>query len=186
MKQGVTKEHVAAAVAQLRQRGERVTNRAVREEVGGGSPQTILKHLNALLGEEAAAEAKVAASPAEAFAAKSGELLKPLIDEALRHARIPLEAEVVRLESELADITAYNEELLGVADAARAEATAATAARAADKEKEAATVELRIVAENRASAAEVRLAQMEVRAVTAEKKAAELEAALAREKANKV
>ena len=186
MKQGVTKEQVAAAVAELRQRGEKVTNRAVREEVGGGSPQTILKHLNALLGEEAAAAAKAAASPAEAFAARIGELLKPVLHEALGQARLPLEAEVVRLESELADITAYNEELLGVADAARAEATAATAARAADKEKEAATVELRIVAENRASAAEVRLAQMEVRAVTAEKKAAELEAALAREKANKV
>lgn len=104
-KTGVTFEQVAQAVQALKARGINPTSRAVRDELGGGSPNVIHRHLTALRGNADSTAAPVAVPDA----------LLSAIGAALAHAQAQaVEAqatEVQQAQAEAVELAAVGEAL---------------------------------------------------------------------------
>ena len=98
-RQGVTYEQVAAAANALLSAGERATIRAVRARLGGGSPNTIQRHLERWSQDRAPAVQTTATLPFE---------IQRLILAEMGRGVAAARAE---LEQQLADARANNEEL---------------------------------------------------------------------------
>jgi chromosome segregation ATPase len=109
---GITFEQVAAAADALVGQGKQPTIKAIREELGTGSPNTVHRHLTTWREARPQAVATASALPASLTAAIAAE-----IERAAAQARAEIEARLVHAQAEAADLSGAGEALEAERDA---------------------------------------------------------------------
>lgn len=111
-REGITFEQVSAAADALVGEGEQPTIRAVRERLGTGSPNTIHRHLTAWREARPAASAAAPELPSAIAAAITAELSRTAAA-----ARAAVEEQLVKTQSEAAELATAGEALEAERDA---------------------------------------------------------------------
>ena len=109
---GITFEQVAAAAEALVGEGQQPTIRAMRERLGGGSPNTIHKHLTAWREARPVAAAAAPGLPQALTAAIAAE-----IERAAAKARAEIEGRLLQAQAEAAELAAAGEAIEAERDA---------------------------------------------------------------------
>jgi len=109
---GITFEQVAAAAEALVGEGQQPTIRAMRERLGGGSPNTIHKHLTAWREARPVAAAAAPGLPQTLTAAIAAE-----IERAAAKARAEIEGRLLQAQAEAAELAAAGDAIEAERDA---------------------------------------------------------------------
>lgn len=190
MNKVVTQEAVEKAAESLISRGEKVTNKAVIAELGGGSMSTVVPLVAAWKSGQAEKDALAEIDIPEALSASASQLVASIWrsamteatagHDALRKELIALKSELEQQQAEFMDLIriaeARGEELAKLLEAEKSVLESVQMNLVLANQANAGFIEKASAAEARAEAAEARIERAEARADKAEERAEKAEA----------